>query len=138
MIKKLVVRMSCDNYDAIVDLLQVPFFCRLECLEFAFGLWYDEAEAQLAALTTYIRGTPGYAPHLRQLSIHLGLQGRIFGPLLPLLMEGHPSGLKHLTLTALGEGGMEELGEIYMAEGLANLTTLHVVYSQHDDEATEV
>lgn len=136
-IRKLVVRMRNANYDGVVALLQVSFFGRLECLEFAVGLWSNEAEKQLAALASYMRGTQGYAPSLRQLSIHLGLQGRTFGPLLPLLMEGRPSGLKHLTLTVLGEGGMEELGEIYMVEGLANLTTLHILCSQHDDEAIQ-
>jgi hypothetical protein len=47
--EKLVVRMRSANYAGIVALLQVSFFCRLECLEFGVDLWSNEADGPVIA-----------------------------------------------------------------------------------------
>ena len=61
------------------------------------------------------------------MTVNLDSANPTFGALLSLLVTSRPAGLTHLTLTNLGKGALQELGQIYMVEGLANLTKLHLV-----------
>lgn len=130
MIERLVVHITKGNHRGVSNLLEMPCFGRLQCLEFLvrhhMGI---KGVPFVRALATYIRRIPGFAPCLRHLSFQIPWENPTFGPLLPLFLESRPPGLTHLTLSSLGDRTMNELGDIYMAGGLAKLKKLEIASS---------
>lgn len=126
MMKRLkICRIFDGKAELLLDLLQLPFFGRLQELNLAVHDEYsitkpDMVPSRLRVLTAYIRHTGG-APFLRKLEINLlyTQSSRYLEPLMTVLMQGGAPGLTHLTLSNLNNKGTRFLDKIYRAGGLA-------------------